>query len=338
LKDVRHYPSMVRLFALGIALWSWQAAAAELREINVTMPTFSADFAPYLIPIEKGYYAEDGIAIKITKAGGGVATPALLSGTVDLSTSAASALSAILRGAPLKIVYTMAHRPTYQLWSTKPELKTLADLKGQPVGIISRGDTFEIAMRLTFLQAGLPLDWVGYTALGNAAAVQAAMQSGALPAAILASGDIDAIASTPVVQRGHMIVDMAKTVRMPYSGVAVTERMLSSDPDLVTNFLRGAMKGVRYMRAFPKETMAIVKKYDPILTDHALEVDYRDVVESLTDAGEASDEELRNDIAVRMDILNLPKEQAPPPERMYDYRLLRAVNAALDAAHWTPQR
>ncbi len=330
--------SLARLAAVVVAVVLSWPAAAELREINVTFATMSADYAPYLIPIEKGYYAADGLAIKITRAGGGVAPPALLSGTVDISTSAASALSAILRGAPLKIVYTVAHRPTYQLWSTRAELKTLADLKGQPVGIISRGDTFEIAMRLTLAQAGLPPDWVGFTALGNAAGVQAAMQSGALPAAILSSGDIETIKDTPVVQRGHMIVDMFKTVRMPYSGIAVSDRMLANDPDLVTRFLRGTMKGVRYMREFPDETMAIVKKYDPLLNDHALAVDYRDVVESLTDEGMASDDELARDIAVRLDMLNIPKGEAPPPDRVYDYRLLRAVNQALDASGWKPAR
>jgi NitT/TauT family transport system substrate-binding protein len=319
-------------------LWAAQAAAAEPREINVTFATFSADYAAYLNAIEKGYYAEEGLKIKITKAGGGVATPALISGTVDLSTSAASAVGAILRGAALKVVYTMAHRPTYQLWSTKPELKTLADLKGQPVGIISRGDTFEFAMRITLTQAHLPQDWVGFTALGNSAAVQAAVASGALPAAILSSGDIDAIKDKPVVKAGHMIVDMFQTVRMPYSGVAVTDKKLAEDPEMVSGFLRGTLKGVRYMRAFPAETIAIVKKYDPILNDHAAEIDYRDVVESLTDDGAASDDEIKSDLAVRLEIMNLPKDSAPPLDKIYDYRPLRAVNAELDKSGWKPSR
>jgi NitT/TauT family transport system substrate-binding protein len=323
---------------LAAALGAAQAVAAEPRELNVTFATFSADYAAYLNAIEKGYYAAEGLAIKITKAGGGVGTPALISGSVDMSTSAASAVSAILRGAPLKVVYTMAHRPTYQLWSTKPELKTLADLKGQAVGIISRGDTFEFAMRITLMQNNLPQDWVGFTALGNSGAVQAAVASGALPAAILSSGDIDAIKDKAVVKNGHMIVDMFKTVRMPYSGVAVTDKMLASDPDVISKFLRGTMKGVRYMRAYPAETQAIVRKYDPSLTQHAAEIDYRDVLASLTDDGTAAVDELNSDLAVRLAIMNLPKGSAPPLDRIYDYRLLRAVNAALDKSGWKPSR
>jgi hypothetical protein len=40
-------------------------------------------------------------------------------------------------------------------------------LKGKQVGILSRGDTFEISTKLALLRAGRPLDWVGYTALGS---------------------------------------------------------------------------------------------------------------------------------------------------------------------------
>ena len=311
-------------------------AAAAPRTVRVTIAALSSNFAPYFIPIEKGYYTEEGLTLDVTNAPGGVATPALLSGTVDISTSAASALSAILRGAKLKILYTMSDRPAYQLWSTKPELKTLRDLKGASVGVQSRGDTFEIAM--TLQQAGLPVDWVGYTPQGFGNAAQAAIASGALQAAILSSADVDVLRSRGTLGRGNMIVDMFKDLRMPYSGVAVSETLLQSDPEMLKGFLRATMKGVRYMRAYRAETVAIVRKRDLGLTEHAAELDYDDVVRTLTADGTASEDILRKDEEIRAEVLNIPANKVRPLDEIYDYSLLRSVNAELDASGWQPTR
>ena len=123
------------------------AAQAEMQKIKMTVTSRTGPAAPYFIAIDKGYFAEQGLEVEIVDAGGGVAIPAMISGSADFSMSAAVAISAIMRGAQLRVIYTMADRPPYQLWATQPGLKTLADLKGKQVGIISRGDTFEIALK-----------------------------------------------------------------------------------------------------------------------------------------------------------------------------------------------
>jgi NitT/TauT family transport system substrate-binding protein len=327
-----------RAMLAGLLALMASSADAAPRIVKVTIAALSANFAPYFIPIDKGYYAEEGLTLEVTNAPGGVATPALLSGTVDISTSAASALSAIMRGAKLKILYTMSDRPTYQLWSTKPDLKTLKDLKGLSVGVQSRGDTFELAMRLTLHQAGLPGDWVGYTPLGFGNAAQAAIASGSLPAAVLSSADVDVLRTSGALGHGNMIADMFKDLRMPYSGIAVSDSLLRSDPDMLTRFLRATMKGVRYMEAFRDETVAIVLKRDPSLTRHAADLDYDDVVRTLRPDGIVSDDILRKDEEVRAEVLKIPADKLRPLSELYDYTLLRSVNAELDKSGWKPTR
>jgi ABC-type nitrate/sulfonate/bicarbonate transport system substrate-binding protein len=79
-----------------------------------------------VVAMEKGYLREEGLNVEIVRAGGGVATPALMSGQLHFSTSAGAALSAAIRGGPLKIVYTHLSKPT-QVVSNKPEIKTVKD-------------------------------------------------------------------------------------------------------------------------------------------------------------------------------------------------------------------
>src|SRR6266700_3351794 len=72
----------------------------------------------------------------------------LLSGQIHFSSSAGSALSAALRGGPVKIIYTNQSRPTYKLLSNKPEIKTLQDLIGKKIAINTFGDTGHLSTLL----------------------------------------------------------------------------------------------------------------------------------------------------------------------------------------------
>ena len=95
--------------------------------------SLGAAYMDHVVAIEKGYALEEGLNIKILMSGGGSATQVLLSGQIHFSSSAGSALSAALRGGPVKIIYTNQSRPTYKLLSNKPEIKTLQDLIGKKI-------------------------------------------------------------------------------------------------------------------------------------------------------------------------------------------------------------
>jgi len=319
--------------ALLVASPSVQAADA----VRMSIPVVSASFAPYLIALAKGYYRDDGLDVQKINAQGGVATAALIGGSIDVSTSSSAALSAIMRGARFKIVYTMMDRPDYQLWSTEADLKTLQDLKGKNVGVQTRGDTYEIAMRLTLRAAGLPGDWVGYTAIGMGTATRAAMQSGSLPAVMVAKEDLDEMGDVPVLHRGHLIANTFDTIRMPYTGAVVSDTLLASHPDEVERFLHATLKGLRYMRAFRDGTNAILKQDGAALDDRTLATDYVDVVKTLTATGDEPPEVLRKDMEARAALLNIPADKIPPVDAVYDYKLLRQANAELDKAQWKPE-
>lgn len=320
----------------GVFFIAATSMASAADKLLMTIPLISISFGPYIIAMDKGYYAEEGLDVQRVQAQGSVATAALLSGSADISTSSSAALSAILRGAALKIVYTMMDRPNYQIWSTAPELKTLQDLKDKNVGVQTRGDTYEIAMRLTLDAAGLSSDWVGYTPIGTGAAARAIIQSGTLPAVVIAKEDLDLLAGSSILQKGHMIVNTFDTIRMPYTGAAISDKLLADHPDIIKRYLVATMKGLRYVLAFSAQTNAILKKEGANLDDHILDVNYTDVLETMTATGEDPADRLRKDMEVRALLLNIPANKVPTVDQVYDYRLLREANAELDKAGWKP--
>ena len=88
------------LFAL--LLCPLAAGAAE--KVRVTYPNLNGAYIFLFTAIDKGYYTQEGLDIELIESGGGTATPALVSGDVQFSTSGSSAISAIMRGARLKVL------------------------------------------------------------------------------------------------------------------------------------------------------------------------------------------------------------------------------------------
>ena len=131
-------------------------------------------------------------------------------------------------------------------------------------------------------------------------------------------------------------VDTFETIRMPYTGAVISDKLLASNPGLVKRYLRATLKGMRYMRTFRAETNAILKRLGADEDDRTLEVNYTAVVATLTDKGEEANEVLKNDMAVRASLLNIPPDQVRPVKDVYDYTLLREANDELDKAGWKP--
>lgn len=311
--------------------------AAALDKVKVTIAAASSNYAPYFNAIEEGYFKDEGLEAETIEAGGGIATPALLSGQVDFSTSAASAFSAILKGAQLKVVLTEADRPTYQLWSTTDNDKTIKSLKGKTVGIQTRGDTFEVWMRLVLKSHGMGGDDVSYTPLGFGSASRlAALKAGSLPAVVISSADVTELREAGALANGRMLEDAMKDdIRLPFNGVATSDALIKKNPDLVLHFIRAMIKGMRFMTAFREKTIATVMKYG-----HAergpTEVDYDDVVRTLTQDGTVPPSVQRAEAEIRADLAKLPKEKIPPLESMFDYSFVEKANAGLKAQDWKP--
>ena len=327
----------IEAIAAAVVAVSVSAAAGHAAEkIKVTMAATSMNYAPYYAAIERGYFKEEGFEVEIIKAGGGTATPALMSGSVDFSTSGASALSAILRGAKLRLVFFPWDRPTYQLWSTTPEITSLDQLKGKAIGIQTRGDTFEIATRLILIARGMDPNSVSYTPLGYGSGRMAAITAGSLPAVVLSRVDIEDLRSRGGLANGRMIVNMYGEVRMPYTGIAVSAKAIEKDRDRVKRLVRASIKGLAYSAAYKDKMIEYVSKYNPKAPRRALELDYDEVLASKTDDGTVEAKFQRQEADLRAEVISLAKDKIPPLDRIFDFSMADEVNRELAAAGWKP--
>ena len=184
------------------------------------------------------------------QAGGGTATPALIAGSVQFSSSSGSAITAILRGAKLKVIMTMAVSLPWKLWATSPAITSLADLKGQPVGVETSGGLDELALRGALMKAGLPQDYVAYDPVGVGGAQRIAiMEHAALPAIFLSYIEERIARQRGALDHGHVLIDFPHDLKMPYNGLATSDALIASNPGLVARFVTAVAMGMREMKA-----------------------------------------------------------------------------------------
>jgi ABC-type nitrate/sulfonate/bicarbonate transport system substrate-binding protein len=308
------------------------AHALDHIKINYVEP--APYYAPLFLAIDKGYFAQSGIEAELVQAGGGVATPALISGDLDFSTSGSVAISAILKGAKLRVLFVTSDRPAFEVWA-QPEIKSLDDLKGQQVGIISRGDTSEIAFRYYLTNHKLPGDFVAYTPLGTGVARIAGMGSGTYAASLLGVNEMEQLKASGKFDRLHLLADLTKDVHMVFSGLAARDALIAAKPDLVRRVLRGILQGMAHTKASRADAIAAMVKHGAADAKQAA-AQYDSSVALLDSTGTTSLKNETVELELRGDLLSVPRDQVKKPTEVFDFSFVEKAAAELKQENWQP--
>jgi ABC-type nitrate/sulfonate/bicarbonate transport system substrate-binding protein len=324
-----------RLLVLAAAtLPCLPAHAAD--KVKVSYPTMTSSYIFFFSAIQKGYYKDESLDLDVVEAAGGVATPALVSGDVQFSTSGSSAISAIMKGAKLKVLAVGEDRPSWQIWTTKPEIKTFQDLKGLQVGVLSRGDTGEVAIRYVLKKLGLPQDFVAYTPMGSSLGTRmAVVRAGSLPAAVLQPAEVETLRAAGGLGNAHMIMDLAEEVRSTFNGLATSDDMIKNHADTVMRFVRATRKGMIYARDNRDGAIDVfvkVMKAQPDAAAHG----YDELRKVMAADGAIAPEAQTNELALRADMLSMAADKIPPTTAVFDFSWLEKVNTELKASGWKP--
>lgn len=327
-------PAAALAIAVAALLFIPPVDAADTN-LTISIPSIDMGDAPYFIAQQQGYFAAEGLHVDFTFTGGGIATPALIAGSIQGSASGAAAVSAILHDADLRVIAVFDDSPAYQLWA-HDDVRTLADLRGKTIGIATRGDTFEVSTRLMLQSAGFPPDAVAFTPLGFGANAGAAFAGGGLPAVVLGRSEARELQERGELKNAHLLLNYFGKLKMPMDEFAVSQKLLVETPDVARRMLRAIVKGARYMLANKSQTVIVVGKYqkDPVPSRLAADYDLfvRAFVPTLTIANDLA----AKDLAVRAAMANVASDRIPPVERVYSFTMVRSINAELDASRWKP--
>src|SRR5580704_13884857 len=177
------------VLACGLAFATAVIAPAVAADTVIvgTVGSASANLWPIFIGLNKGLFTERDIKIDLVYVQSSAAViQQLTAGSLDvtISTGLVDPIRAIDKGAPLAIVRFESQSPPYALVA-KPAIKSLRDLKGKTISLGGAKDITRIYVERMLAPSGIRPGDFDMVFAGATAARAAALQSGAVDAAIL---------------------------------------------------------------------------------------------------------------------------------------------------------
>jgi ABC-type nitrate/sulfonate/bicarbonate transport system substrate-binding protein len=223
-------------------------------------------------------------------------------------------------------------RPIYSIYA-RPEINDVMGLKGKKVAVSSLGSGNAVPVEEVLKRHGLRAGRdVVVLATGPTSVMLAALQSGTVDAAIL----------TPpytfqAEQRGFReIVNFPKLDYTEFQGsIAVVEDALRSNLGTVEKFVRGTVKGFRYILANRSATIDIIARREDVTKDLATAM-YDRVYRPAMSPDGTLNENLQN-ILLQKNTERLKIQESPNQRQIFDFSLVRKINNELDTLGWKPQ-
>jgi NitT/TauT family transport system substrate-binding protein len=211
----------------------------------------SFGYLPVYVAARRGFFQGEGFDADVTFVGGDLQPAALAAGEIDYAGAGGTLARAAVQGLPAKVITFLYDRPTWSLVA-RPDITSIAQLKGKTVGVSRVGVSDDIALRLTVSRFGLNGETDVTTISHGAQAVQTLM-SGAVEAGML---NVDATAIAKA-QGYNELASLADLFVWSFSGFAVSDRKLAQQRDQVKRYLRAQVKALQYMLDHEAEVVQV---------------------------------------------------------------------------------
>jgi NitT/TauT family transport system substrate-binding protein len=304
-------------------------SAAEARpqstpqKVKIAVSSRGIAFIDLYIAQDRGFFREEGFEAELVQVSANVATAALISGEVDALGAVGLAARASQSGLPIKVLAVTGHRALFWLTS-RPEFKSISELKGMTLGITSRNGSQHLVANRLLAAGGLdPAKDIATVVVGGAPALLQALLAGSIQVTAL---------SPPTVIVAHdkfkvnILADTPKDFVSTQGGFAVTDKSLADKRDLVRRMMRARTKAYRYFHENEKGTSETLAKYTKLDFSTALET-YRLSRFGFTASGILTDADVET--LLKQDAKTLGLAQPVPPSKVFDFASQREVNKEL---------
>ena len=296
---------MAKYFLALIVSVFFVSTADAAEKIRIGFPEFNS--STFTLPLAqiKGFFNEEGPQAELIRIRSAVALPALTSGEIDYHTVVAPAITAALRGIPVRVVACFTPGLTTAIIA-RPEIKTIQDLKGKVIGLNSIGGGLESTVRLMLKHYGLDPDKdVKFLATGGVDTRFAALKQG-LTVATAGSTPVDYLGK----KMGYVVLARAYDLfSYPNTGLVAGVKSIKDNPDRLKRVIRAGIKANRYLLQNREGTIQVMMQWMRIDKDTATAT-YDGSVKSFNEDGSVSEAGLRIAIDEAKKAANITREVA----------------------------
>jgi NitT/TauT family transport system substrate-binding protein len=236
-----------------LALFS-PARGADRLTLSSTNPT--ALEIDQMVAREKGFFARENIDLDVTYMTPDLVIKALLAGAVDLSRSGAHfGLIAAARGGEIKIIGGSTYGYPYQVIG-QPQLKSLADLKGQKVAAASLASITTTIFKDVMQRQGIPPTAYTLLFVGGSPERFQAVSSGQVAASLAEAPPFN---FRSIDAGRKVLLNYSDEIKnLLYTAYFASNKSLAQNRALLTRFMRAMGQAMRWLND-PANEKAVIE-------------------------------------------------------------------------------
>ena len=241
-----------------LVIGSSRARAAEMPSVRANYAAFSGAFAPLWIAADRNLFTKYGLNVDIRYIAPATATQALIGKNLDIINPGGEIVEAGLNSEPVVYIAGIMNRAVMSIYA-KPEIGSLADLKGKVLAVTVPGATTDFAARVLLQQARLtPGKDVKLIYLKGMVEILTGINQGNADAGIFTSP------TTLKAQHAGLkeLVNVTEqNIPMIHAALASTKEYVKTRREDARRFLQAYLEGIKISRTDPEYTKQIIGKY-----------------------------------------------------------------------------
>src|SRR5262245_40666663 len=321
-KIMNHSKHCLHLFLAMSFVFSvlYSAHAQTPTPIHIGVSTNSATWFPLYVAWKKGLFREQGVELMPIYMQARTSLAALASKQIGYITQTGSALTAIARGLPARLIMVFTDK-THHVLVVKPDITSAAQLRGRVIGISQPGGTIHRELLMILEKFNINHNEVKTASLGNATTSLAGLKGGNVDGAML---------MTPLelyLEKDGFkpLVYLKDILEFPLLGIIVSNDLLRDKPDQVKRVLAGALRGIAFTKSRRDDVVPLLKEFIGLESIEMAQKAYDRLRDIWPDSGMPTEKGLKNVATMAEVPANVPVE------KVVDWTLLKEVSASLKA-------
>ncbi len=259
--------SAVLGLALLLAAQASAASAADRQKTPVSVRfswKLKGEYAPLYVALDQGYFAQEGLDVKLGEGAGSQAALASVIKDQDQAVwlPGIFALQAISKGVPVKLValYNPAAPIAIISWPDKP-IRTPKELEGKNLAT-AVGETGTNYLSVLCEKNRIDCSKINLVNMAPDARVPAFIARKVDAVSVYRTNDLPIL----VAKHGRNFVELDEAewgLRVPGSAFVASNEYIARHPNVLAGLIRAVNKGIRFSQSNPKAAAEIMLKYWP---------------------------------------------------------------------------
>lgn len=229
------------------------ARAAD--KIRVGLSVRNVVFLPFYYAQDKNIFQKHGLDVELIQMRSDLQTVGLVSGEIDFTPALGPAILAIDNGMPLKAIAVFYRSPLFSLVSAA-NVNNPKDLEGKKVAVSRLGSDSHRYGVLMLEQSGVDAKKITFLQTGSTTVSLAALQQGAVAAAVLSPPFTGAMA-----EKGFKVFMRSRAlVEAPWLGLVTSRQKLQRQPDQARAMVGAAREVLASIRQDRPGVIAYIEK------------------------------------------------------------------------------